>query len=68
MGISVEDAVVKITGTKLQQSGPMLITHWGLSGPAVLKLSAWAARELADKNYHFNIHVNWLPAYNENTL
>lgn len=68
MGISVEDVVVKITGTKLQQSGPMLITHWGLSGPAVLKLSAWAARELADKNYHFTIHVNWLPAYNENTL
>ena len=68
MGISVEDAVVKIAGTKLQQNGPMLITHWGLSGPAVLKLSAWAARELADKNYHFSIHINWLPAYNENTL
>ena len=68
MGISVEDAVVKIAGTKLQQNGPMLITHWGLSGPAVLKLSAWAARALADKNYHFTIHINWLPAYNENTL
>ncbi len=68
MGISVEDAVVKIAGTKLQQNGPMLITHWGLSGPAVLKLSAWAARELADKNYHFTIHINWLPVYNENTL
>ena len=68
MGISVENATVKIVGTKLQQSGPMLITHWGLSGPAVLKLSAWAARELAQKDYHFTIHVNWLPAYNENTL
>ena len=68
MGISVENATVKIVGTKLQQSGPMLITHWGLSGPAVLKLSAWAARELAQKDYHFTIHLNWLPAYNENTL
>lgn len=68
MGISVEDAVVKIGGTKLQQSGPMLVTHWGLSGPAVLKLSAWAARELAEKDYQFTIYVNWLPGYNENTL
>lgn len=68
MGVSVEDAVVKIAGTKLQQNGPLLITHWGLSGPAVLKSSAWAARELAGKNYHFTVHVNWLPAYNENTL
>jgi predicted Rossmann fold flavoprotein len=68
MGISVSNVSIKITGTKLQQEGPVLITHWGLSGPAVLKLSAWAARELADKNYHFNIIVNWLPQLNENTL
>jgi predicted Rossmann fold flavoprotein len=68
MGISVENATVKIAGTKLQQTGPLLITHWGLSGPAVLKLSAWAARELAEKNYHSTIYVNWLPQYNENSL
>jgi predicted Rossmann fold flavoprotein len=68
MGVSVPDATVKIMGSKLQQSGPVLITHWGLSGPGVLKLSAWAAIELAEKNYHFSIQVNWLPAYNENTL
>lgn len=68
MGISVPDASVKIVGSKLQQSGPLLITHWGLSGPAALKLSAWAARELADKNYNFQVHVNWLPTYNENSL
>jgi len=68
MGISVEDAVVKIAGTKFQQQGPMLITHWGLSGPAVLKLSAWAARDLAIKNYEYQILVNWLPSYNENSL
>lgn len=68
MGISVENATVKIAGSKLQQSGPMLITHWGLSGPAILKLSAWAARELEQCNYACNIHVNWVSAYNENTL
>ena len=68
MGISVDDVLVKIAGTKLQQRGPVLVTHWGLSGPAVLKLSAWAARELAHKNYHFTIQVNWLPKYNENSL
>lgn len=68
MGVSVEETTVKITGSKLQQTGPLLITHWGLSGPAVLKLSAWAARELADCNYTFSIMVNWLPVYNEQTL
>lgn len=68
MGITVEHAVIKIAGTKLQESGPLLITHWGMSGPMVLKLSAWGARELALKNYHFTIIVNWLPAFNEITL
>jgi predicted Rossmann fold flavoprotein len=68
MGISLENVSVKITGTKLQESGPLLITHWGLSGPAVLKLSAWGARELALKNYDFSILVNWLPVYNEISL
>lgn len=68
MGISVTDAAVKITGSRLLQQGPVLITHWGLSGPAVLKLSAYAARELAEKNWQFDIVVNWLPGYNEQTL
>ena len=68
MGISVEKVVVKITGTKFIQEGPMLITHWGLSGPAILKLSAFAARDLHHANYDFKIAVNWLPAYNEQTL
>lgn len=68
MGISVEKAAVKILGSKLSEEGPLLITHWGLSGPAILKLSAWGARELSDKTYSFTIAVNWLPAYNENTL
>ncbi len=68
MGVSVEQAVVKISGSKLSDEGPLLITHWGMSGPAILKLSAWGARELADKNYHFSIMINWLPGYNEQTL
>ena len=68
MGISVEKAVVKIAGTKFIQQGPMLITHWGLSGPAILKLSAFAARELHKANYAFTIIVNWLPDLNEQTL
>jgi predicted Rossmann fold flavoprotein len=67
MGVSVERAVVKIIGSKLSEEGPLLITHWGMSGPAVLKLSAWGARELQLKEYTFSIAVNWIPEYNENT-
>ena len=65
MGVSVERAKVKIEGSKLAEEGPALITHWGLSGPAVLRLSAWGARELAEKQYHFKAHVNWLPEHND---
>lgn len=68
MGVVAENAVVKITGTKLAELGPLLITHWGMSGPAILKLSAWGARELAACNWNFKITVNWVPQYNENTL
>ena len=68
MGVSVENAKVKITGSKLEQEGPVLITHWGLSGPAVLKLSAWGARQLAMDNWQFSVVVNWLPDYNEQQL
>ena len=68
MGVSVENVIVKIQSTKLLQTGPLLITHWGLSGPVVLKLSAWGARELSKLQYNFSITVNWLPAYNENSL
>ncbi|MEM7297027.1 MAG: NAD(P)/FAD-dependent oxidoreductase [Bacteroidota bacterium] len=58
-GISFEHASVKITGTKLQEDGPLLITHWGLSGPAILKLSAWGAYELNERSYRFQILVNF---------
>ncbi|MGB1247774.1 MAG: NAD(P)/FAD-dependent oxidoreductase [Chitinophagales bacterium] len=62
-GISMPKAQVKVMGTKLQAVGPLLITHWGMSGPAILKLSAWGARELQEKKYNFSIKVNWLYPY-----
>lgn len=68
MGVSVEEAHVKIAGTKLQEQGPLLITHWGMSGPCVLRLSAWGARELGALQYQFTALINWLPAFNENSL
>ena len=63
MGISVENATCTIQGKKLKQTGPILITHWGFSGPAILKLSAYGANLLSENNYDFSIHINWL---NEN--
>ncbi|MGV3657241.1 MAG: NAD(P)/FAD-dependent oxidoreductase [Chitinophagaceae bacterium] len=68
MGVSVAQARVKIEGSRLVEEGPVLITHWGLSGPAILRLSAWGARELADKEYNFKAHINWLPQFNEQSL
>jgi hypothetical protein len=59
MGVAVPDAVVKITGTKLEARGAVLITHWGLSGPAVIRLSSWAAQHLHDAGYEFQAMVNW---------
>ncbi|PZV12251.1 MAG: aminoacetone oxidase family FAD-binding enzyme [Pseudanabaena sp.] len=73
-GVSVNPSTVKLLTSnpspekkksarnQLEQSGALLITHWGLSGPAVLKLSAWAARELHDCNYHAKLAVNWIPS------
>jgi predicted Rossmann fold flavoprotein len=68
MGVSVEKVKLKVEGSKLFEEGPLLITHWGLSGPAVLRLSAWGARELAELKYHFSVHINWLPDENEKDL
>ena len=58
-GISVPNAILQVDGQKLSSSGPLLITHWGLSGPAVLKLSAWGARLFHAMQYRFKIQVNW---------
>ncbi len=60
-GVSLENVITIVPGTKLKESGPLLITHWGLSGPAVLKLSAWGARELATCSYEFKLAVNFTP-------
>ncbi len=60
MGLSVPSAVVRVLGEKLTATGPLLITHWGMSGPGILRLSAWGARILAEKNYNFDIEVSWL--------
>ncbi len=68
MGVSIPNVQIKLIGSKLQSNGPLLITHWGMSGPAVLKFSAWGARELADKKYSFTILVNWLSDMNEQKL
>jgi predicted Rossmann fold flavoprotein len=68
MGVSVDNATVKVVGSKLEETGPLLITHWGLSGPAALRTSAWGARELANRQYSFTILVNWLSDYTEQSL
>ncbi len=59
MGIVVEKTIVSIQGTKFKAQGPLLVTHWGMSGPAILKLSSFGARILNEKGYEFNIQVNW---------
>ena len=66
-GIS-RNVQIKIPGTKLVNDGALLFTHWGFSGPAVLKLSAWGARILHEKDYQFQIAINWLPDYSEDEL
>ncbi|WP_010255874.1 BaiN/RdsA family NAD(P)/FAD-dependent oxidoreductase [Myroides injenensis] len=67
MGVATP-AEVKVKGTKLETSGPLLITHWGMSGPGILRLSAWGARALAEKNYQFYIIVNWVPQFSKDSV
>ena len=59
MGVAVDNAIAEVQGTKLSAQGPLLITHWGMSGPAILKLSAFGARILHDLNYQFTVRINW---------
>jgi hypothetical protein len=59
-GLSVLDTLTSVQGTKLRERGPLLITHWGMSGPAILKLSAWGARALAERGYRFTLGVSWV--------
>jgi predicted Rossmann fold flavoprotein len=67
-GLSVANVIVKIQSAKLKQNGPLLITHWGMSGPAILKLSAWGARDLHELDYQFKIQINWLAIENEEVV
>jgi predicted Rossmann fold flavoprotein len=67
-GISVGQAKVKVSGQALEEEGPLLITHWGFSGPAILKTSAWGARMLHTLNYRFTTLINWVPAFTEESL
>ncbi|WP_040664551.1 BaiN/RdsA family NAD(P)/FAD-dependent oxidoreductase [Nafulsella turpanensis] len=67
-GISVPKGLVRIEGTKLQYEGPVLITHWGFSGPAVLKLSAFGARWVHEQDYTFVIHIRWVAVTSEEEL
>lgn len=67
-GVTVEEAATEIVGHKaLKERGPVLVTHWGLSGPGILKLSAWGARTLHDAGYRFTLRVNWAPRFNPET-
>jgi len=63
-GVSVDPVMVSVPGSKLKSRGPLLVTHWGFSGPAILKLSAFGARFFNEKNYHFDIRINWLDQIN----
>jgi predicted Rossmann fold flavoprotein len=67
-GISVASAQVSVPGTDLKERGPLLITHTGLSGPVVLRLSAWGARDLHSLRYEFPLRINWLPQTNRDFL
>jgi predicted Rossmann fold flavoprotein len=68
MGVVAQNAIVKIKNSKLQSKGPVLITHWGLSGPAILTLSAFAARHLEELNYQYEVFINWCSSYNETSI
>ena len=65
MGVVVKQAEVRLPGTNYKADGPLLITHWGMSGPAILRLSSYAARWLADKGYQATLSVNWMGNMNE---
>jgi predicted Rossmann fold flavoprotein len=68
MGVAVDKASIQWKGNKNIETGPLLITHWGISGPAAIKLSAWCARAMAETNYEGSIQINWTPNFNESTL
>ena len=68
MGTVVEDTSVSLAGTRFRASGPLLVTHWGMSGPAILKLSSYAARYMSENNYKATLLVNWLGSADEDKV
>ncbi len=68
MGLSVEKTLTSIQGTKIKSDGPLLITHWGMSGPAILKLSSYGARLLKERKYNFKVQVNWVNQPNNDKI
>ncbi|NPD44302.1 NAD(P)/FAD-dependent oxidoreductase [Lentimicrobium sp. S6] len=68
MGIVVENAMTNIQGTKMKAEGPLLITHWGMSGPAILVLSSFGARYLSEQNYDFKVQINWVHEINNDRV
>ena len=68
MGVVVENTLVSIQGTRFRSEGPLLVTHWGMSGPVILKLSSLGARFLSEKSYDFNIQVNWTNVHNHDAV
>ena len=69
-GVSVDNVLVRLGlgKNKLEQTGALLITHWGVSGPAILKLSAWGARNLYESKYNASLQIHWLPEHNQETI
>lgn len=68
MGVAVDPVRVRVIGTGLESHGPLLITHWGMSGPAVLRLSAWGARTIQERGYRFTLQVHWLGGRGEDEV
>jgi predicted Rossmann fold flavoprotein len=67
-GVSVATAEAGVPAARLRERGALMVTHWGLSGPVILRLSAWGARALHGLNYQFPLHINWLPAIDAATI
>lgn len=68
MGVAVPHVKVRVVNSKLETEGPLMITHWGMSGPAILKASAWGARILSDFDYKFTTLISWLPKHTEEKI
>src|SRR5204863_1340929 len=67
-GISVDPVEASVADARLRERGALLVTHWGLSGPVILRLSAWGARVLHELNYRFSLHLNWVPQLGAETI